>query len=67
MLPPGFERRFNNANANGLEHIEEVVKENPFTPFDLSQYYTNYISYYLDEEKKKGLELFLNKLKLHSL
>lgn len=61
-LPGKFVSDFNAANALGLEKIEEVVKENQFRYFDLRKYYTSCISYKLDEEKKKGLELFLNKL-----
>lgn len=62
-LPADFEERFNNANQSGLQHIDEVVAENPFAPFDLRQYFTRCISYRLTAEKKKGMELFLQKLK----
>lgn len=61
-LPGKFVSDFNAANALGLERIEEVVNENQFRYFDLRKYYTSCISYKLDEEKKKGLELFLSKL-----
>lgn len=61
-LPGRFEKSFNEANAEGLLQIEEVVKENPFPAFDLRQYYTSCISYELTEEKKKGMRLFLEKL-----
>ena len=62
-LPALFEKSFNEANAQGLLQIEEVVKENPFSAFDLRQYYKKCISYELTEEKKKGMELFLEKMK----
>ena len=62
-LPKEFEERFNEANANGLQHINEVVYENPFPAFDLYEYYTRCISYQLTEEKRKGMALFLEKLK----
>ena len=62
-LPPHFEKRFNEANRQGLQQIETVVKNNPFPPFDLHEYYTKYIQYVLDEKKRKGLDLFLQKLK----
>jgi chorismate dehydratase len=61
-LPEEFVAAFNEANALGLEKIEEVVKENEFEYFDLQKYYTSCISYKLDAEKKKGLALFLTKL-----
>jgi chorismate dehydratase len=62
-LPEGFIIAFNEANALGLEKIEEVIKENVFPYFDLTTYYTSCLSYQIDEGKKKGLELFLAKLK----
>jgi chorismate dehydratase len=62
-LPEAFISAFNEANALGLQKIDEVIKENSFAYFDLKKYYTSCISYRLDEEKQKGLELFLLKLK----
>lgn len=62
-LPEEFIRSFNEANAIGLNNIEEVIRGNPYPYFDLRKYYTSCISYRLDEEKKKGMELFLRKLK----
>lgn len=61
-LVQGFAEAFNEANAFGLEHIEDVIKESAFPGFDLSYYYKNCISYNLDHIKKKGLDLFLQKL-----
>jgi chorismate dehydratase len=57
-----FIDNFNKANVFGLNRIDEVVKENPFDVFDLHHYYTDCISFEMDEKKKKGLELFLEKL-----
>ncbi len=62
-LGDGFINSFNNANAFGLNKIEKVVKENPFEIFDLKHYYTDCISFELDENKKKGLKLFLEDIK----
>ena len=59
-LPQDFIDRFNAANAEGLKHLPEVIAENPFPYYDLHTYYTDNIKYYLDEEKKKGLEKFLS-------
>jgi chorismate dehydratase len=61
-LPAEFVAEFNAANQSGLNHINEVVEENPNTVFDLKEYYTKYISYRLDAEKRKALQLFLDKL-----
>jgi chorismate dehydratase len=58
-----FIKNFNEANAFGLNQIDEVVKENPFKTFDLKHYYSDCISFELDENKKKGLQLFIEKIK----
>lgn len=63
QLPEKFVRDFNEANAFGLRRLDEVIAENPFSFFDLKKYYTKYISYNLDGEKKKGMELFLKQLR----
>jgi chorismate dehydratase len=62
-LPEDFIRRFNEANAAGLEHLEEVIAANPYPTYDLNTYYRENIRYYLGEEQKKGLERFLEYLK----
>jgi len=59
-LPEDFITAFNAANKLGVEHIEEVVAENPYSVFDLHKYYTQHISYELTEEKRKGLNKFLS-------
>jgi len=61
-LDANFVASFNEANAVGLNSIEKVVKDNPFSKFDLSDYYTKYISFNLSEAKKEALSLFLNKI-----
>jgi len=61
-LAENFIDEFNEANKFGLNHLDKVVKENPFTIFDLHHYYKVCISFDLDENKKKGLELFLEKV-----
>ncbi len=61
-LPESFIKIFNEANKKGLENLPEVIAQNPFPAYDLHTYYTQNISYVLDEEKKKGLELFLGML-----
>ena len=57
-----FEDAFNRANAYGIQHIDEVVAGLDFADYDLKKYYTQNISYTLDEAKRKGLDLFLQKL-----
>ena len=58
-LDEDFIKRFNEANAFGLNKINEIVNENPYNVFDLHHYYTDCISFNLNEKKRKGLELFL--------
>lgn len=61
-LPASFMTAFNEANRFGLENISEVIRSNPFPFFDLEQYYRSFIDYSFDEEKRKGMDLFLQKL-----
>lgn len=61
-LPVDFEEAFNLANAYGIKHLDEVIAAAAETPYDLKKYYTESISYHLDESKRKGMELFLQKL-----
>lgn len=58
-LPADFITSFNTANAEGLNHLDEIISQSPFPWYDLQTYYTENIRYYLDEEKKKGLAKFL--------
>jgi chorismate dehydratase len=62
-LPVSFTSAFNEANELGLRHIDDVISENPFPDFDLRKYYRQCISYRLDNDKKMGMNLFLEKLK----
>jgi chorismate dehydratase len=62
-LSDEFVDDFNKANAFGLNNLDVVIKENPYAIFDLNHYYNNCISFGLDPEKRKGMELFLSYLK----
>ncbi len=61
-LPDAFINDFNMANAFGLEHLPEVIAENPYPVYDLDTYYTKNISFHWTAEKRQGLELFLQKM-----
>jgi chorismate dehydratase len=60
-LEGSFIESFNKANKAGLENLDKIVAANPFSLFDLKAYYTSYIHYILDENKRRGLNFFLNK------
>ncbi|MEJ7769717.1 MAG: menaquinone biosynthesis protein [Chitinophagaceae bacterium] len=61
-LDDDFVQLFIEANKYGLKHIDDVVSNNRTLVFDLKKYYTQFISYSLDDLKKKGMELFLQKI-----
>jgi chorismate dehydratase len=58
-LDAGWICRFNEANAFGIRSIPEVIMKSNIQEFDLQEYYTRFLSYNLDEDKKNGLDLFL--------
>ncbi|MEO6330170.1 MAG: menaquinone biosynthesis protein [Ginsengibacter sp.] len=60
-LAQSFLESFNKANTAGLQNIDKIIIENPFTLFDLRAYYTSFINYKLDEDKKKAMNFFLQK------
>lgn len=66
-LDKSFIQSFNEATSFGLHHMDKVLKENPYNLFDLSAYFNKYISYKLDDTKRKGLQLFLQKINAYNL
>jgi chorismate dehydratase len=61
-VPDHFVAMFNAANAEGLNHVDEIVLNASFDLFDLKKYYNVHLSYQLDEQKRKGLNLFLQNI-----
>ena len=61
-LEPAFIAAFDEANRQGLLHIDEVVAENPYLLFDLHDYFTKHLDYRLDTLKRKGMQRFLQYL-----
>lgn len=59
-LEEKFIAAFNEANAVGLNNLENVANENRTDIFDLAKYYKHYISFELNEKKKDGMNLFLS-------
>ena len=59
-LPDEFIKIFDEANALGLEHIDEIIHDTPFELYDLKKYFTLHLSYRLDARKREGMQRFLN-------
>ena len=66
-LPQTFINAFNEANALGISQMDEVVADTDFEAYDMKTYFTENISYELTAQKRKGLELFLQKIKAMQL
>lgn len=58
-----FIAAFNEANAFGFLHLDEVISKNGFKEFDLKSYYTQFVKFKLDTRMKEAKALFLRKLK----
>ena len=65
-IPDDFKTLFNNANAYGVEHIDEVLNQLParIHEYNMEEYYTKNIEYKLTETMQIGMQLFLEKVKL---
>lgn len=61
-LPQSFLNTFDEANALGLTVLEQIAMNNEVPYYDLKKYYQTDLSYLLDANKKKGLNLFLEKI-----
>jgi chorismate dehydratase len=61
-MDDSFVEAFDKATGLGVNNIQDVLKTINSDFFDLREYYTKYISYRLDDSKRKGLNLFLQKL-----
>ncbi len=58
-LPESFVQQFNQANAKGLDNLDKIVAATPYPIYDLNVYYRENIHYRIDDEKRRGLNLFL--------
>ncbi len=58
-LPDSFIKAFDEANAMGLDRIDEIVNNTAFDLYDLKKYFTLHLSYRLDARKIEGMERFL--------
>ncbi len=57
-----FISNFNKATGLGLQHMQEIIAANYYEDYDLAKYFTDNISFTLDDDKRKGMELYLNKM-----
>lgn len=62
-LPEDFLRKFNEANALGMSLLDEIAEANEVSYYSLKTYYNHNIVYQLGPEQRKGLALFLEKIK----
>ena len=64
-IPEFFRQQFNQANAYGVENIQEVLAQLPSRThtYDMEQYYTENIEYKLTDAMQEGMQLFLEKVK----
>jgi chorismate dehydratase len=61
-LPATLIADFNRANEWGLISLDLIVRQQQNHLYDLHKYYTENISYRLDEYKQEGMQLFMNKI-----
>lgn len=61
-LPDEFIQDFNSACNLGLSHLDTIISANAFPQYDLLTYFTQNISYVLNEERQKGMQLFMKML-----
>jgi chorismate dehydratase len=59
-LPETFIRKFEAANQFGIDHLEKVITENPFPPYNLQYYYQENILFELTQDLRDGMDLFLS-------
>ncbi|HET6254689.1 MAG TPA: menaquinone biosynthesis protein [Puia sp.] len=62
-LDAEFISRFDEANRMGVSQIEQVVQENPYSLFNLHDYFTRYLTYFLTANHRLGLEKFIAALR----
>ncbi len=62
QLSSTFITSFNKATGAGLQQIDKIVATLNFPAYDMHQYYHNNIDYYLDEQKRAAIQLYLSKM-----
>ena len=62
-MPAEFIQAFDEAVGLGVNNLHQVVAEIGLIDIDLETYYKKNISYTFDEQKKQGMELYLEKVR----
>lgn len=61
-LPEEFIQLFEKTIQFGLDHLDEIIASNQVPYYDLKTYYHENIAFHLDEDRKKGMMMFLRML-----
>lgn len=61
-LPESFINSFNLSIKDSLAQVDTIIESIDFPDYDLNIYFKENIDYILDDQKRKGLNLFLSKL-----
>jgi chorismate dehydratase len=61
-VPDEFVSMFNAANGLGLKNIDLILRNTSLDTFDLRKYYSMHLSYELDDRKRQGMKVFLEKI-----
>lgn len=64
QLSAEFITAFNAANEVGFNHLDEVIKKNRSSVFDLRTYYTRFVKFKLDGNMQAAKALFLSKMNI---
>jgi chorismate dehydratase len=62
-MPAEFIQAFDEAVGLGVNNLDQVVAEIGLIDIDLETYYKKNISYTFDEQKKQGMDLYLEKVR----
>jgi chorismate dehydratase len=62
-LEENFINNFNKANTEGFKHLPDIIEANNFQEYSLEKYYEENISYKLDNQKIKAMDLYFTKIK----
>ena len=62
ILPESFINSFNLSIKNSLAQVDTIIESIEFRDYDLNIYFKENIDYKLDDQKRKGLNLFLSKI-----